>query len=382
MPLPDTYYPTLVNASYHPNGTGNSNETLSIFMPTGGAPTTGFPVLMRFNLTDWTSTTKSTSITSADGLPFKALQNGIAFVDVSLTVANQTSSSGAYISGYGTFKAPTDIAWTGPFTDAGTLYTYGQSIPEKDAMWAVQGVRQIAYEYNLDVDRVYGYGSGAGANCALFAAYMPERSGHQGFWDCGNTRLNGVIAENPTTWFASCLNSLGVVHFPPSAATHPYNSAAATTLSAASSTHKQSASPLSVAFDLTYNAFVQQNAASQKCYLYGYLPAGGVETTTFNQTSGSAYDNTYAVALNTNFITNTLTTDKSAVGAYTMKKQLTELGVQFGPVGPMCRLVVDPAVATSGSGITYDAVIASTAYASTLASDQLQFLKALINLET
>lgn len=376
--FPDSYAPTISDRVYHPSGAGTSVQKYNLFYPTGRRPRRGWPVLVHFNGDAFSSSSRLSEITSANGLPYLALTHGIAVASASMTYTNALNSSGAIVSGRGTWKPWTDTAFSGPIIDAGVTYAYGQDIPEKDGCWVLQNLRINCEEDGTDITQMVAYGDTyMGSAVALFATYFPEGCGYQGFYTAGSSKANGCIARAPIGWWPAFTNGSAGNHFPASADSSPYNAAAATLISGAASSFKQTASLLYYAFDLTATPEVQRDAAKLPCHLHASLPTAGVESTTFDQTSGATYDTTYAVALNTNFITNTISNLSSAWGAYTIKKQLSEIGMVFQPSGRGSRLTVSSNVATIGSGITYDRAIGSAdmSAAGDLALDQLAWLQ-------
>ena len=84
------YYPQINYTNVFYNGLSvipHPDQKLSLFLPLTSAPANGYPVIINFNLSGFINTFTHSQIGSSDSILYLALENGIAVISVSVTIA-------------------------------------------------------------------------------------------------------------------------------------------------------------------------------------------------------------------------------------------------------------------------------------------------------
>lgn len=197
--------PSFSAVNYRPAGSDNGNQNMDIYIPSGSPPAAGWPVFMYYWNAGFVASVAPGSIDG--GIRQFFYDAGWAVMDVRTTVTD--TSSGGPVGGGMYWRPNLDPEWD---IDGG-----GDDIPELDAIWAVQYLRQNAGTYSIDTTKIGTMGESAGALMAI----MPVL--HEDLADAGSaipqstqsTRANAcVFKRGPSWWKAYGTDATGGFGFP------------------------------------------------------------------------------------------------------------------------------------------------------------------------
>ena len=186
-------------------------QHLAVFLPTGTAPPTGWPVVMHSNASNfrepiaWCDGTRGAFTKICDDFNIdlmNLIQNGWAVVSVSTVGVDST------ISGQ---EANVFFPEGSPEWEDFNLF-WG----EKDFTWARQWVAESATTLNLDNDRVVVWGTSSGSIYSGWIALGPTRTfatatSSQALQD---TKCAGLVGNLPLAWLPAYDDNFAATHWP------------------------------------------------------------------------------------------------------------------------------------------------------------------------
>ena len=139
------------------------NATLTVYLPNGTAPASGWPVYLTNQLAAYTGLPVRANITAGDVFTdflFRLINAGVAVIDQGIHSSGSGSSPSAW------FWPPGTAQWA----------NMNQRLPEKDVMHAIQWVTETGKNapYNLDPLRIILNGASAGQIVGIFVAYHED----------------------------------------------------------------------------------------------------------------------------------------------------------------------------------------------------------------